>query len=476
MLRWWSPAAAVGRVLRLLRRGLRRWPRKLELGSLIPCIDASLPLTTVVFCDLDKIRRGCIVWKLRYQERVLVLNADRLLDQLYEVSKLLGTKVFQAEGLLEVLVVVKCQVSFTKARPIRVIQILLEPMQKQVHLIASREQGPVFIDKVCEQWFSIAYISDILNRHDINVLCVDFQRLSLFFLVLATLSLLLFCFLLCFLFLLGYQGLPFHWVFVIALPFPPFLQRLLPLGPPLLEPCTWLQVLYTLDELFLEYPFLQQAGARVLALPCKGYFIEAFLFSWQRKARKRLCKSPFTKVRGIKLAVPHYLLFFRQLHRNILVHLGILLLFIFRCLLFRFRHLLALLLLLCRLLCLPRLLRLLPLLLQQSLPFLLLSPSLLLGVRLALLVRKQQGLNPFFVLLAGLTHDDCGGPRELRGPKPSECLLSLISNEVGPKLRHNVAPPLRWGHSSKYTPHAHVVQHRDSEFDVHLVVGAGDPL
>mmetsp|Transcript_72206 Transcript_72206/g.233629 ORF Transcript_72206/g.233629 Transcript_72206/m.233629 type:complete len:252 (-) Transcript_72206:1252-2007(-) len=145
----------------LLRRRLRLG--ELELHGLVAGVDAALALAAVLLRHLDKAGGRSILRKLSHQEGVFLCDAEGVLDEIRKVSELLHAEQLHIEGLLEVLGVVKAQVGLTEARAVRVIQILLEGLNKEVQLVAGAQKRPILVDKVREEWLTIADVGHILN-------------------------------------------------------------------------------------------------------------------------------------------------------------------------------------------------------------------------------------------------------------------------------------------------------------------------
>mmetsp|Transcript_72207 Transcript_72207/g.233633 ORF Transcript_72207/g.233633 Transcript_72207/m.233633 type:complete len:377 (-) Transcript_72207:871-2001(-) len=268
----------------LLRRRLRLG--ELELHGLVAGVDAALALAAVLLRHLDKAGGRSILRKLSHQEGVFLCDAEGVLDEIRKVSELLHAEQLHIEGLLEVLGVVKAQVGLTEARAVRVIQILLEGLNKEVQLVAGAQKRPILVDKVGEKRLAVPEVGHVLHGSDIDILCVDVHGLGILGCLLAALGLLLV------LLLLGEQRLPLGRILPVVLPLAPLLQCFLPLRQLLLEPGAWLQVFGALRELLLKHPGLQELGARSLSLPAVGDCVKALLAGGHGEARVGLGERP----------------------------------------------------------------------------------------------------------------------------------------------------------------------------------------
>ena len=69
-------------------------------------------------------------------------------DKVNEACTVLDSKHFDIESLLEVLVVVECQMIFNKPWPFGIIHILLECMGQEMKLKSDTQQSPIFVVKL----------------------------------------------------------------------------------------------------------------------------------------------------------------------------------------------------------------------------------------------------------------------------------------------------------------------------------------
>mmetsp|Transcript_65268 Transcript_65268/g.164526 ORF Transcript_65268/g.164526 Transcript_65268/m.164526 type:complete len:400 (+) Transcript_65268:311-1510(+) len=387
--------------------GARRWlpgrrcrsiSGKLQLCCLIACIQTALPVAPVLLCELHKVRNRGVIGEGRLQEAALLVYEQCIMDQLHEPRQVLGVVTLEAEGFLEVPIVIEAKILLRETWPVRIVQVLLEGMQEEVDLIARAQQEPIFVDKVGKQRLAVANITDILDCKYIQLFDID-----LWILLLRRLVALLFRLLLLRLRPLGQQGLALVGVLPIGGQLTPLLQALLPLGPRLLERIAWFEVFHTLRQLLRKDPVLEHFGGLALGLPMETNIIEALLFRGQREACVRLRQHAVCNVRAGKLPVAQRLLLVREFHNDLFALrflLGLLLLFLGLFLLSRVFLAIPL-----PLRSLARLIRLLPLFLNQALALLLGGLFLPLRGSLFLLIRKDELLDLSLVLCGRLTHN-----------------------------------------------------------------------
>mmetsp|Transcript_101547 Transcript_101547/g.206194 ORF Transcript_101547/g.206194 Transcript_101547/m.206194 type:complete len:579 (-) Transcript_101547:1071-2807(-) len=473
--RRWRPAIAAGRCTSLLRLH-RRWSLKLDLRSLVTCIDAPLTLPAVFLCELHKIFERRVLCLHNFKEGVLIAYGHRVFDVLLQIRKLLTIEILQVESLPEVLGVVKGKVLRAEAWAVGIAQILFEGMEQEMQFIPRAQQHPVLVGEARKERLTVAEIADVLHCGNLDVLCVDLHGLSGFLLLLTSLRLRLLCLLLRLLLLLGDQRLLLRGVLPLILLLAPFLECLLPLRPRLFEGVPWFDVLRTGCQLLLQDPILEELVACGLCLPDTGDGVEALLFRGHGEVCEARQQGFLSDIWLFQLPIPKLLLFIGELHRRLIRLLLHLLILRFLLLLLHDLVFLTLLFLPRSLLRLPCFLCLPLFLLQKPVALSFLRLLLLRNLRLRLFVRQDQGPNLVFVLLAWLPHHHCSCFLESLRAELQKSLLSFRGNEVRLKLRHDVVLSQGRGDGHEHIAHAHIVHHRDPELHAWLVVGAPSVL